>query len=116
MEGVVGVGVWIFAHPAAASLGLVTIVAIWAIITGVAEIVAAFRLHQIIAGEWLLGLSGALSVLLGIALLAAPRTGVLFGLYLMGASALLFGFSLLAAALRLRGHHQGRMQSSTQTL
>ena len=118
LEGVVGIGVgiWVFAHPAATALGLVTLVAIWAIVTGIVEIVAAFRLHRIIAGEWLLGIGGVVSVLLGIALLAAPRTGVLFGIYLIGAYALLFGVSLLAAAFRLRGHHQGMTQPPAQTL
>ena len=109
LEGVVGIGVgiFVFAHPLASAVGLVTVVAIWAIITGIAQIIAAIRLHRIIAGEWLLGVGGVLSVLLGIALLAAPGAGLLFVVYLLGAYALLFGFSLLAVAFRLRGHHQG---------
>jgi uncharacterized membrane protein HdeD (DUF308 family) len=110
LEGVVGIGVgiFVFVHPAASALGLVTVIAIWAIMTGIAEIVAAIRLHRIITGEWLLGISGALSLLLGVALLAAPGAGLLFGIYLMGAYALLFGISLLVLAFRLRGHAQGR--------
>ena len=80
LEGIVGIGVgtFVFAHPLASAVGLVTVVAIWAMITGVAQIVAAIRLHRIIAGEWLLGVGGVLSVLLGIALLAAPCAGRLF--------------------------------------
>jgi uncharacterized membrane protein HdeD (DUF308 family) len=109
LEGIVGIGVgiFVFVHPAASALGLVTVIAIWAIITGIMEIVAAIRLHRIITGEWLLGVSGALSLLLGIALLAAPGAGLLFGIYLVGAYALLFGISLLVLAFRLRGHSQG---------
>ena len=106
LEGFVGIGVgaWVFAHPAATALGLVTVIGLWAIVTGIAEIAAAIRLHQVIAGEWLLGISGVVSVLFGIALLAAPTAGLLFWIYLMGAYALLFGISLLAAAIRLRRH------------
>lgn len=106
LEGVVGIGVgiFVFAHPAATALGLITVIGIWAIVTGIAKIVAAIRLHRIIAGEWFLGISGAVSVVFGIALLAAPRAGLLFWIYLMGAYALLFGISLLVAAFRLRGH------------
>ncbi len=109
LEGVVGIGVgiFVFAHPLASAVGLVTVVAIWAIITGIAEIAAAIRLHRIIAGEWLLGVSGVLSVLLGAALLLAPGAGLLFVIYLIGAYALLFGASLLVLAFRLRVHHQG---------
>ncbi len=108
LEGIIGIGVgiFVFAHPAATALGLVTVIGIWAIVTGIAEIVAATRLHRIIAGEWFLGISGAVSVLFGIALLAVPSAGLLFWIYLMGAYALLFGISLLVAAFRLRGHSQ----------
>ncbi len=108
LEGIIGIGVgiFVFAHPAATALGLVTVIGIWAIVTGIAEIVAATRLHRIIAGEWFLGISGAVSVLFGIALLAVPSAGLLFWIYLMGAYAFLFGLSLLVAAFRLRGHSQ----------
>ena len=109
LEGVIGVGVgiFVFAHPAASAVALITLVAIWAILTGIVEIAAAIRLHRVIAGEWLLGLVGVLSVLLGIALLAAPGAGLLIWVYMLGAYALLFGASLLALAFRLRGRVQG---------
>ena len=47
---------------------LVTLVmlAIWAIVTGALEIAAAVSLRKAIVGEWLMGLSGAASVVLGI--------------------------------------------------
>ncbi len=107
LEGVVGIGVgiFVFAHPAASALGLITVIGIWAIVTGIAEIAAAVRLHRVIAGEWFLGISGAVSVLFGIALLSAPGAGLLIWIYFIGAYALLFGISLLVAAFRLRGHH-----------
>ncbi len=106
LEGVfgIGVGIFVYAHPAATALGLITIIGVWAIVTGIVEIAAAIRLHRIISGEWLLGISGAVSILFGIALLAAPGAGLLVWIYLMGGYALLFGISLLVAAFRLRGH------------
>ncbi len=108
LEGVIGVGVgiFVFAHPAATALGLISVIGIWAIVTGIIEIAAAIRLHRIIAGEWLLGVSGAVSVLFGIALLAAPGAGLLIWIYFLGAYALLFGISLLVAAFRLRVYSQ----------
>lgn len=86
LEGAVGIGIgiFVFAHPAATALGLITVIGIWAIVTGIVEIAAAIRLHQAIAGEWFLGISGSVSVLFGIALLVAPRAGLLFWIYLMG--------------------------------
>ena len=108
MEGVIGVGVgiFVFAHPAATALGLISVIGIWAIVTGIIEIAAAIRLHRIIAGEWFLGISGAVSVLFGIALLAAPGAGLLIWIYFLGAYALLFGISLLVTAFRLRVYSQ----------
>ena len=63
---------------------------------------AAIRLRRTISNEWLLVLSGALSILFGLALIVAPGTGALAVVWLIGAYALLFGLSLLALAFRLR--------------
>ena len=106
LKGIVGIGVgiFVFAHPVTSALALVTLVGFWAIVTGIMEIFAAIRLHRVITGEWLLGLSGALSVLFGIALLAAPGVGILLWITVLGVYALMYGVSLLALAFRLRGH------------
>jgi uncharacterized membrane protein HdeD (DUF308 family) len=51
------------------------LVAVWSITTGVFELSAAVRLRKKIKGEWLLALSGALSIPLGIAIpMLATRT------------------------------------------
>lgn len=106
LKGIIGIGVglFVFVHPVASALALITLVGIWAIVLGIMEIAAAVRLHQVIAGEWLLGLSGVLSVVFGIALLAVPGAGLLVWIYLLGIYALMYGASLLALAFRLRGH------------
>jgi len=118
LEGIVGVGVgvFVFAHPAATALALITLVGIWAVLTGLIEIAAAMRLRRVIAGEWLLGLSGALSVLFGIALLAVPGTGLLVWIYVLGVYAVLYGGSMLALAFRLRGHSQSADSQSAALL
>lgn len=106
LKGIVGIGVglFVFAHPVASAVALITLVGIWAIVIGIMEVAAAFRLHQVINGEWLLGLSGVLSVVFGIALLVMPGAGLLVWITLLGIYALLYGVSLLALAYRLRGH------------
>ena len=92
-----------FAWPATALVALVYLIAIWAVISGVALIAAGIALIRI-AGEWLLVPAGMLSILLGIALFAAPGAGVIAISWWLGIYALLFGIALLAAAFRIRYH------------
>src|SRR5689334_13403900 len=56
LAGIVGItiGVVAFARPAVTAVGLVAYVAAWAILTGIAEVVAAYRLRKVLPGEWTL--------------------------------------------------------------
>ncbi len=78
----------------------------WAILTGVVEISAAIRLRETVKGEWLLGLSGVLSVLLGVfvwvALLRDPLASIVSVAWLVGAYALFAGVALIAFGLRVK--------------
>ncbi len=104
LEGVVGivVGVLAFMWPGTAALALVLWVGAWAVITGLFEIVAAIRLRKEITGEWLLMLSGALSVLFGLALFAFPGIGAIGLAMALGVYAVASGALLVALALRMR--------------
>jgi uncharacterized membrane protein HdeD (DUF308 family) len=81
---------------------LLFLAAAWAIVTGVAELVAAYRLRRIVRNEWLLILLGVASIIFGIALVIRPDAGLLALVYLIGVYCLLFGVLLVALALRLR--------------
>lgn len=82
------------------------LLAAWSIAAGILEIVAAVRLRKEIKGEWLLGLSGALSILLGIGVLVLfalfPVASILSVAWLIGAYALIVGTVLVVQALRMR--------------
>jgi uncharacterized membrane protein HdeD (DUF308 family) len=106
VEGVVGIlaGLAAFAWPGLTALVLLYIIAFWAIVTGVLEIVEAIRLRRAISNEWALIIGGVLSVLFGIVLLAAPGTGALAVVFIIGAYAVIFGIALLGLAWRLREH------------
>jgi uncharacterized membrane protein HdeD (DUF308 family) len=105
--GVVGViaGVGAFLWPGLTALTLLYIVAAWAIVTGVTEIIVAIRLRREIEGEWLMALGGVASIGFGALLIIAPGTGLLSVLLLVGSYAIIFGGILLALAWRLRSWH-----------
>jgi len=73
---------------------------VWAVASGGAAIAVALGLRREVSGEWPLPLAGALSLLSGLLLVALPATPDLN--WVIGPYALLFGFTLLALALRLR--------------
>ena len=104
VEGIIGIAAAVVTvlWPAITALSLVYVIAAWAIITGVAEIVAAVRLRRQVSGEWLLMLSGIASVLFGVAIAAVPVAGALVIALWFGVYALVFGVMLVALGFRLR--------------
>ena len=105
IEGVLSVAAGFFAFfvPAMTALILLILIASWAIVTGVFEIAAAIQLRKVITGEWMLALSGLLSVLFGGLLLYNPVGGALAVVWLIGAYSIVFGILLLAFGIKLRG-------------
>src|SRR2546425_7290910 len=106
LKGLAGIaaGVLAFVWPALTALALLYLIAGWAIVTGVLEIVAAVHLHRA-HGEWLLGLHGVLSVLFGLLALVWPGAGGLTLLWVIGTDAVVFGGVLLVLAFRPRSLH-----------
>jgi uncharacterized membrane protein HdeD (DUF308 family) len=99
----IGVAVLTFLSPQAMALAILFYIAIWAIATGLLEIVAAVRLRRHIPGEVWLGLAGVASVIFGVLLVAQPAAGALTLLWLIATYAIAFGLMLLLLALRVRG-------------
>lgn len=85
-------------------IALYYVIAFWAFVTGIIEIVAAFQLRKAIANELMLILGGLISILFGVLLIARPAVGGAAVAYLFGFYALFFGITMIGLAMRLRGH------------
>jgi uncharacterized membrane protein HdeD (DUF308 family) len=105
LEGLLGVGVGALAllKPGLTALALLFYIALWAVATGVLEIVIAVRLRNEIQGEWMLILAGLASVAFGALLIASPGPGALAVLWLIASYAILFGVLFVFLAFRIRG-------------
>ena len=88
--------------PGVTLLVLLVIMSVWAIARGGLEIAAAIWLRHLLPRSWLLVISGAASVALGILLLARPAIALVTLVYLAGVAALGFGILFIALALHLR--------------
>jgi uncharacterized membrane protein HdeD (DUF308 family) len=108
IEGVAGIlaGLVTFFWPAITALALIYVIAAWAIVTGVFEIISAIELRKVISGEWLLVLGGIASIIVGVLFLVAPIAGAITIALWIGIYAIIFGALLTVLGLRLRawGH------------
>jgi len=95
-------GVVALTYPRATALLFLYLLAIWALLSGLVEIVAAYRLRAEIRGEFWLGFAGALSVLFGVMLLLRPGAGALALIWLIASFSVLYGFVLIAWGLHLK--------------
>ncbi|WP_231727520.1 MULTISPECIES: HdeD family acid-resistance protein [unclassified Sphingomonas] len=112
IRGIIGIAtaVLFLLMPVAVTAGyaLVTLImlAVWAIVTGALEIAAAVTLRKVIRGEWLMGLSGALSVAVGlmivVLLVIDPLTTLPSAAWVIGTYAIIAGVVLLGLGFKLR--------------
>jgi uncharacterized membrane protein HdeD (DUF308 family) len=118
LEGILGVaaGIVAFVIPGITALVLLLLIAAWAIVTGVFEIVAAIQMRKYIKGEWLLILAGIASVVFGVLLFINPAAGALAVVWLIGAYAIVFGILLIALSLRLHGMVRSTDQMSPRAV
>ena len=104
LEGLLGIAVGLITlfQPGITMFVLYTFIAIWAILTGIFELVQAVRLRRKIRNEWMLVLGGILSVALGAFLLLRPESGALVLIWMIAFYALLFGFLFVSLSLKMR--------------
>ena len=112
LDGILGIAVGLATlfFPGIAAQALVLLIGLWAILTGIFEVIAGFELP--IKRDWLLVIAGIASIVFGVLVFVYPATGALAITWLIGLYALMFGGSMLAFGIRLRGM---RGELATQT-
>jgi uncharacterized membrane protein HdeD (DUF308 family) len=108
LEGVAGIaaGAVVLIWPGITAMILLFLIAGWAVITGIFEILAAIRLRKQIENEWFLVLSGLVSIVFGVAIGVWPRVGLLTLVWLIAIYAILFGVLIGILGFRLRSAGQ----------
>jgi len=104
-EGLVSIGAAIVTAmwPGITAFALLMLIAAWAVLTGIAEIVAAIELRHVIRGEWMLAVCGVLSIVFGVVTVILPGPSAMALVTILGAYAVVFG--VLVTALGFRVHN-----------
>lgn len=104
LEGVVGIviGVLTLIQPAAMGEAWLILIAAWAIVTGVFEVITAIRLRKMIEGELWMIIGGLVSIAFGILVLVYPASGAIAVGLLIALYAILFGALFVMLGLNLR--------------
>jgi uncharacterized membrane protein HdeD (DUF308 family) len=96
--------------PRLTAMTFLYLLAVWAILAGLVQIIAAWRLRAEIRGEFWLGFAGALSLLFGLMLIFRPGAGALAVLWLIAGYSVLYGVVLIAWGLHLKRLHDADEQ------
>lgn len=104
VTGVLGVvvGGAAIASPFRAGVSLLIVIGLWAIASGLVEIVTALALRRSMRGEWRVLLSGIASVVLGLFFLARPDAAATTVHWMLSTYAIFAGAVLVALAFRTR--------------
>lgn len=98
----IGFGIWAIFWPMQVAETFLWVLALWLLIAGIARIVFAVAVRKVVNGEWLLVLSGVLTILLGVLFFAKPDLVMRTLMQFVAAGVLVYGLLQIAVALRLR--------------
>jgi uncharacterized membrane protein HdeD (DUF308 family) len=108
--GVLGVVVGVLAAiwPGLTALVLIMLIGAWALVRGIIEIFGAIELRKEIDHEWMLILSGLLSVIFGLVVLFRPGAGAVALVWLIALYAIVIGIVTVVLSLRLKSFASDR--------
>ena len=117
----IGAGIVALVWPGITALVLVLVVAIWAVVAGVAEIVSGFGRGEVAGTRAMFILTGLVSIALGVVLFAHPRIGALTLAVVFGLFSFVYGVAQITAGVQARhtpkaghpSHPTGAMRPGT---
>ena len=98
----IGFGLLLLFQTQAVATFVIWLLAAWLIVAGLARIVFAVQMRQVIDGKWLLWLSGLLAVGLGVWFLFNTSAGAVAIAWWLGIGALIYGVLQVAVAFYFR--------------
>jgi uncharacterized membrane protein HdeD (DUF308 family) len=103
-EGIVGIlaGAAVLASPLVAAVILIYVIASWALLTGILEIIFAIAQWNVLPDKWLLLLGGIFSALLGIGIFGNVGFGAVLIITMIAVYMVLFGVVLIALGFSLK--------------
>ena len=111
----VAVGIYALLVPAASMLAIVYMVAFIAMLIGVSSLYLGWRIREEVSSEWLLYVTGILSVLFSLLILFRPGVGGATVVYLIATWAVLIGALRIFFAFKIRklgGRIEDRAEAS----
>jgi uncharacterized membrane protein HdeD (DUF308 family) len=112
----IGAAVITVLYPALTALVLVLLIGANALVTGALQIALGIRLRKTIRNEWLLILTGVISIAFGVLVCLFPGAGALAMVWLIGSYATFTGVLLLVLAFRVRASTKGKRMERTGNL
>lgn len=122
VAGAIGIiaGLVTFFYPGTTLVTLYTVIAVWAILSGLAQVATAIVHRHELSHTWLVALGGVVSIVLGGYLLARPVIGMVALAYAIGIYAIAHGLAMIAASVPLKRLHDtevtiGRVRAGVET-
>ncbi len=103
-EGIIGIlaGMAILLAPMLAGVIIIYFIAFWALLTGILEIVFSIAEWKYIPGAWMILVTGIISVLLGVLILANVVAGAVLLVVIVAVYLVLFGLLLMLLGFSLK--------------
>ncbi len=105
IEGILWViiGILLLAQPISSLEIIMFIIAFWAIVIGIFQIIFSIKLRKVIKNEWMGILNGLFSFLFGILIIVNELAGAIAIIFVFGIFTLLFGITSISLSFRIKG-------------